>query len=504
MNLKVFVNLLIFTIILMNCEGQSLKEKQAYAATIEEFITGALEELETVPGVGIAVVKDGKTLYQGGFGFADLEKKTKMAANTSFYIASCTKSYTALLATILDEEGVLDLDATLAASMPKIKFDPSIKADQIKLRDFLNHTAGVDHISIAYRLAYTGQHNHKILVDLLKYLEPNEAGYGKWDYTNLGYNIYTIILEEKTGKPWQQWLEEKVFNPAGLDRTTAYMSKAKKNKWPLAKPYIGYSKEDMEAVYLLKKDNTMQSAGGLITTAEDAATWMNIQLQEGKLNGKTIFPAKTIKKTHANPVAASGKRGRFAMESYSRGWSHGDFEGRKITWHSGGFPGYMSVISFMPEENMGVTVFVNEGIKGFYLMHLLTDFAYDALLQPEGWKTSYEEEKDQLVKQGKAVQKRIAEDRAKRAKRTWTLTQPFKNYTGTFTNDLFGTFSIKQKGKEKLEVTMGNMHCIATPFTKKNTIRVELQPGSGEVVKFEFDDGKVASAEIDGIKFLKQ
>ncbi len=478
------------------------QDNMDYQKQLESFIQQTLDEAGTIPGVAVSVVQGDKTLFQGGFGHANLEKSLKMNEESSFYIASVTKSFTGLLAAILDEEGVLDLDATLTELMPNIEFDPSIQADEITMKDFMNHTAGVDHSSIGFRLAYTGDHDHEMLVKLLKHLKPNKAGKGKFSYTNLGYNIYTIILEEKTGKPWQEWLEEKIFQPMKMNKTTAYMSKAKKNRWPLALPYSGLGKEKIQPVYLLKKDNTMQSAGGLITTASDAGRWMKMQLNGGKLEGKQIFSKKLIERTRSEMTAGATKRIELKQESYGLGLSMGDFNGRKIIWHSGGFPGYMSMVSFMPEENIGVTVFVNEAIAGYYLMHLIMGYAYDAYLQPEGWQKKYEDTKNGLISQLGTQLKRINKGIADRAKREWTLTRPFKDYSGTYTNDIVGTIKIKGS-KKQIEVSMGNMHCIATPYTKENTIRVELVPGSGDVIEFVMDNGKAKAVRSSGEIFEK-
>lgn len=482
--------------------GCAQPSQSDYTQQLESFIEQTLDETATVPGAIIAVVKGDETLYAGGFGYADMKKKQKMDANTSFYIASITKSFTGLLATILDEEGVLDLDGTLAEYLPQVEFDASVQADKVTMRELLTHSAGVDHPSIGFRLAYTGDHNHKLLVDLMKYLETNEAGRGTYSYTNLGYNIYTIILEEKTGVPWQEWLERKVFDPMGMDRTTAYMSRAEKKKWPMALPYVGLAKDDIREVYLMKKDNTMQSAGGLITTANDAAKWMKMQLNKGKLNGQQVFPRDLIMRTRTETVKAEDRREAFQQTAYGLGLSIGDFDGRKVIWHSGGFPGYMSTISFMPEKDLGVAIFVNEGMAGFPMMHLLMDYAYDAYLQPDGWEKKYEDMKNSMIAQLKERSKRIKADIENRKDREWNLSHPFKHYSGSYVNEIMGAIRVKGNKKE-IKVRMGNMHCVATPFPEKETIRVELSPFSGQVVEFLMEGDEVKALILDGHKFKK-
>ncbi len=476
--------------------------KKDYVSKVETFYKETLELFDGVPGVGLAIVSNKETLYAGGFGYADLEQKLPFAADTEFYIASCTKSFTGLLAAILDKEGVIKLDAPVTKYLKEIAFDPALEMDKVKIRDLLTHTSGLEHQSIGFRLAYTGQHTHELLMGQLKDLKANESGRGTYQYTNLGYNIYTLISEELTGKPWQKLLEEKVFKPLGMDRTTAYMSRVEKNNWTFAKPYFAMTKAETEEVYLRKRDNTMQSAGGLVITPQDAATWMKMQLNMGKLKGQQVYPKDLIAMTR-NPMAnAERERGGFTTKGYGLGWMTGTARDKELVWHTGGFPGSFSLISFAPEANFGVAVFVNEALAGHRLMYLLANYAYDAYWQPEGWEADYEQQRTDLHEYLKTVAKNIRADLAERAKRTWNLTESFEDYSGIFENEVLGTIEIIGN-EEQIEVKMGNLHCVATPFPKKNTIRVELVPGSGEVIQFIMEDGRIAAFETDGDVFRK-
>lgn len=478
----------LFVLGTLNLTGQP--DAKTYAKHLEKFFQETLDMVGTVPGIGIAVVTNNQTLYQGGFGYADVEKSLPFQANTDFYIASCTKSFTGLLAAILDREDIIKLHAPLTKYLVDISFDPDLKMDQIKVRDLLTHTSGLEHESIGFRLAYTGDHTHELLMDQLKVLRANEAGRGVFEYTNLGYNIYTLIVQEKTGKSWQELLEEKIFTPLGMNRTTAFMSKAEAGNWPIAVPYFALSKEAPEAIYLRKRDNTMQSAGGLIITPADVAKWMKMQLNMGKVDGKQLFPSDLIQLSRSPLVATERERGGFKTNGYGLGWMTGTFQDKNMAWHTGGFPGSFSLISVAPESGIGVAVFVNEALAGHRLMYLLANYAYDAYWQPEGWEKNYEEQRAALLEQIEGFTVRVKEGLDERAKRTWKLSQPFPFYAGTFQNELLGEITIKADDQQ-ISVRMGNLHCIATPFIEEETIRVELIPGSGEVIRFKMQGDKV-------------
>ena len=470
----------------------------------DQFIEQALKDLPTIPGVIMTVVKDGQSIYTKGFGYANRESKLPMQDETSFYIASCTKSFTALLASIYDQRGLIDLDAPLTKYFPNVDFKPELKAGQVKVRDLLTHTSGIENGGISFRVAYSGDHNHEKLMQLMNHCEPNKAGYGNFQYTNTGYNIYALILQEHLGKPWQQCLEEEIFKPLGMSHTTAYISRATTNDWPLARPYIGYSTDDIEAVYLLKKDNTMQSAGGLITTGKDIGKWLQVQLMEGRLNGQQVFPKKLIQQSQNLLATINEPRNDpFEDKGYGMGWMINEYNGEKVVAHFGGFPGYLTHISFMPEQNIGVAVMVNEGIMGYRLMHLLGTYTYDWWLDNDGQTNEkYQESLSEMAKYFENISSRIAQSRAKRAKREWDLKLPFEGYTGVYHNDIYGTVYI-DVSKEALKIRMGNMHCTATPFKSPEAIRVEMVPGSGEVIEFLYEGDAVSGFNYDDSVFTK-
>lgn len=478
------------------------KSTAAFQQDLEALIDFAFSETEAMPGLAISVVKDGKTIVEKGFGQAQVEQKQAMKPNTSFYIASCTKAFTGLLAAILDEEGVISMDATLASFFPKIKFDPDLEADKITVRSLITHTSGLQNSPIGFRVAYSGEHTHEQLIGLLQHSKPNRVGRGNYRYTNVGYNIYTLIVQHVTGKKWQDLLEEKIFAPLGMNRTTAYMSKAEKANWPMALPYIAEGPNQFQSVYLLKKDNTMQSAGGLITTAADLAKWVSVQMNAGKVKGKSVFSEKIMRDAQKSWASCDEQRGDFQAEGYGYRWLVGELAGQKAIWHSGGFPGYLSLMSFLPEQKIGVNVLINEPSAGFRMMYLLAAFSYDWWLQDSEVVSSYQTQIRKIAQQLGERQQKVAKHRKELAARTWQLTKDFAAFSGRFVNEAYGTIEI-DGSQQQLAVKMGNMHCIATPYTKKNTARVELVPGSGEVLVFNIENGEVTSLINDGDVYTK-
>lgn len=494
---------ILFMLSLSLIYAQSKNSAKAFTKAADNFYGSTLEALGTVPGLSIVVVKGNQTVYSKGFGSADLEKNIKATDKTNFYIASCTKAFTGLLAGLYHQEGTIDLDASLSHYFPNTKFSEGINADKIKIRDLITHTSGINNGPISSRLAYTGDHNHQLLMDLVAASELNEAGYGNFSYTNSGYNIYGLIIQEVVGKPWQDCLEERIFQPLKMDRTTAYISKAEKNNWPMAVPYVGWTPDQIESVYLRKKDNTMQSAGGLITTAEDMATWLKVQIQQGKLGKKQIFPLDVITQAQS-PIANGSLRSPvFDGQSYGYGWSIGQYKEQKVLWHGGGFPGALTLMTFLPEAEIGVAVMVNDGLAGNRLNSLFTNFALDWWLEEDGVEEKYQKRATEFVEEVRKVGQRVLQGKAERANREWQLSYGFPHYSGEYHNELYGTIRI-EGSEDQIKVHFGNLYCVGTPYTKPNTVRIELVPGSGEVLEFMLEGEKVTGIRYDGDLFKKE
>ena len=475
-------------------------KEEALAKATEAFITEAMHELSAVPAVGVAIVRPDRTVYVDGLSVGS----QSVDANTNFYIASCTKSYTALLAQHLDAEGIIKMDDPITHYLPEVQFAPELVADKVTIRDLITHTSGMSNDPIVHRLAYTGQHDPETLIDLLTYTEANDVGRGQFQYTNFGYNLYTIISDKVTGKPWQDWLAELIFRPAGMTRTTAYMSRVEQPGWSLAKPYMNLLGEPHREVSLIKTDKSMQSAGGLITTPVDAGKWLQLQLNGGRLNGKQIIPVEHIEASHQKHIKTGGSDyGDFGRAYYGYGWRIGTFHGHPNVNHFGGYPGYLTHFSFDPEAEIGIAILTNEGFWGGNLMNLFAGFIYDWWYgEPEKVEADYQKKLKQVVASAKKTSKRFVADLNKRSKRTWQLEHEFAAYTGTFVNEKYGTIHIAPTA-ESLRVKSGNLECIATPFPETNTMRVEMTPARGTVIRFLLEDGAVVGLISESERFDK-
>lgn len=473
-------------------------EHEDFQKEAEEHFEKTINNLG-IPGFSVVVVQGNKTILNAGYGYADIENSLIANSNTNYYIASATKSFTALMAVMLDEEGILSLDDPLNKYFPDLEIDSTLKLTNIKIRDLLTHTSGLENDPIDWRVAYSGDHDLSTLLGLMSYSKPNEVGNGNYQYTNIGYNIYALILKKITGKSWQNWMQEKIFDPAGMNHTTAFVSRAEKEKWLMARPHIMI--DSIRRITLEKKDNTMHAAGGVLITPADMAKWLKIQVGKGNLDGKQIFPETIMLSTQQELVNIGESERLFQPTGYGFGWLHGDYAENKVIHHFGGFAGFSTHVSFMPEQQIGVSVIVNEALAGNKLMHLIATFIYDYLLEKKEWD-DYNKEINAFMENLNQARKMIGDRLAEGNNRPSTLSLPLPNYSGVYESDEYGVMNV-QETHSGLKISIGNLQCVSTPYKNKESIRVELIPGSGQIVQFFIEQKQISKLKYDGIDFKK-
>ena len=302
--------------------------------------------------------------------------------------------------------------------------------------------------------------------------------------------------------PWQELLQREIFRPAGMTRTTATMSDARRAGWTVAQGYASGLPEGRMRISLMKVDATMQSAGGLVMSANDAVKWLELMANDGKVGGRQVVAAAAVRATRANPVQTGETRADdFGADRYALGWNIGRYGADDIFFHYGGFAGFRAHVSYIPARRIGVAVFVNDSAVGGRLGDALAKAIYARLTGDAGAAQAFDLTVASLVEAAAKGREQVRADREKRAQRPWTLSRPRADYAGTYRSPAFGELVIRNDGEE-LFVELGQMKSRAEPFTQPDTVRVELVPLSGTVVGFEMGaDGKPAAVRYMDARF---
>ena len=468
----------------------------AQRATIDSTLD-RLFGLGLAPGMGIVVVRDTQVVYLKGLGYADAEARRPFTPQTVFYVASTTKSFTGLAAGMLDLQGTFRLDAPLSRYLPEARLKPPRHADSITIRQLLSHSHGIAGGPVEMRLAYTGEYQGNAqLVSLLA--EHNALPDQSYRYSNLGYNVAALAMEKVTGESWKETLQRLLFTPLGMKSTSAFVSRFPAER--LAMPY-GSTPAGFARLRYGKTDANMQSAGGLVTTLEDYARWLEVHLNDGRLDGRQVLPAAAVREAHRPQARYDRPGGGVPMVGYGLGWNIGMVNGQDTLFiHGGGFAGFSTSMSFLPAHRVGIVVMANNGDLGSALTGLAAQAVYG--IMTGGAPISA----DSLAAlRGIVARERenIRTDRARRAARPQTMPLPFATYAGRYENPLMGTLVLTLNQEGKLEANAGVAWSAVEVYDgTKHQLRVELF-GSGSVLTMNVEGDSVVSATLNGQTFRK-
>ena len=480
----------------------SAQDRAAFGAAVDAFASRAMQRVEAAPGLAIAVVDKDGLVHAAGFGVADVATGAAVTTDTRFYIASATKSFTALSLAAMARRGEVNLDAPLADWAPPSGVPADIAA-RITLTDLLSHRSGVNNDPIAFRVAYSGDWTPEVLWRLTAETRPRDTPYGQFVYANAGYNLATVLAERRWGG-WREMVEDEVLTPLGMRATTARIDEARASGAVIAAGHFGRIPGRPERSPLQKTDATMQSAGGLISTASDMALWLEAQINDGRVGGRQVFPAGLVASTHASRAAQEATFGPYVRTGYGLGWQVGRYGDDMLIHHFGNFSGSRAHVSFMPERRLGVAVMVNEDAFVGDLADVVANYAYDWFAGRPDIDTVYDAKLDALIAERDRRRTGIASAVEARSRRPRTLSLANAAYVGDYVSPAYGTLTIRESG-DRLSVAIGVQQALADYLTEPEGLRVELTPFRGESLVFKLnEDGRPVSLTYQDAVFVRR
>ncbi len=473
----------------------------ADAAAIDSFVRAAMEELEVVPGLALAVVEDGRIVHEAGFGHRDREAGLPVTPRTVFYTASLAKAFTGATAAVLAAEGVLDLDAPLVRFFPELTTEPPVDADGTTLRDLLRHGKSFSNGAVNFVTTFVGPYDRSELVRVLnEHSDPSEG----FAYSNEAYALAGYAIEAATGRDWRDVMHERVFGPLGMERSTARLSAIDSSD--VARPYLA-RENGIQRIEFAKSDRTITGAGGIFSTAHDLARFVIAQLGDGRVDGRPALPAAAVREMQAPQIELERDFFEFERYAYGLGLYLARWEGEKLVHHFGGFPGFRSHLSFMPEHDIGVVVLQNEGVDGNRFADVVATYVYDRLLdRPDADARG--------IRRMRELRDAIEERRDQRREtrvglERWTATPgmttlPLEAYAGEYVNERLGTMRITA-GTDRLHVEWGDIDAPVLP-TDTERFLVPWVPGfpPWEFTFEKTENGAVQQLQWDFRTFVRR
>ena len=332
--------------------------------SLDAYVERAMRDWQ-VPGISICIVKDGQVILRG-YGVKDMGKNDKVDENTLFMIGSNTKAMTATALALLQEQKKLSLDDKVVKWLPDFKLKDPWVTKELNIRDLLCHRIGMETFQGDF-IYWTSSLSDKQVVEKFGKLTPVYSFRSKWGYTNAAFVAGGQVITAVSGKTWGEFLTENIFKPLGMDRTIA-LSKDLVNATNKATAHTFNHDKQLVAIPFCDIDN-LAPAGSVSSSASDMSKWVTMLLNNGRLADKTIIPSNAINQTRI-PHSILGNGGhiynKINFSLYGLGWGLEDYNDKRMISHTGGVNGFVTSVTLIPEEKLGVVVLTNTDQNALY------------------------------------------------------------------------------------------------------------------------------------------
>jgi beta-lactamase class C len=330
------------------------------AAYLDDFALNFEEGLNDnqIPGGAVVIVKEGRVVFQQGFGVREMGKPGEVDEHTVFRLGSLSKGFASVLAGVMAEEGVVGWDHPVSRYLLDFRLNDPEQTNRIQIRHLLSHTSGLP------RHAYTNLVEDGLSMDRIipRFEQVPLIGRegNQHAYQNAAYSVIENILEFQTGSDFNTLLHEKLFNPLEMDHSSSNHDSIL-NSENRASPHLYHSRtRGRVPVPITPKYYNAVSSGGINASASDMGKWLLL------LTGHypDVISEETLAEIY-EPIATIRNR-RFSRHwqgvhesHYGMGWRVLDNHGQKIVYHGGYVNGYRSEIAFSPEDGTGICILIN-------------------------------------------------------------------------------------------------------------------------------------------------
>jgi len=427
-----------------------------------------------VPGIAVAIVKDGRVVLAQGFGVRELGKSAAVDAHTLFAIASNTKAFTAAALQQLDEAGKLKMDDRVIDHLPWFRMSDPYVTHEMRIRDLLAHRSG---LSLgAGDLLYwpPTSYTTKEVVQRLAHVPLANGFRSGYAYDNILFAVATLVIEQASGQSYADYVRDHLFAPVGMGESLIDKTYLK----PGMDVATGHAKADFKDLQPVPPMAWLNDpgAGGIYASVHDMAKWMNVQLAGGALPGvgddgqpRRLFSEDSQQQMWSmlTPIAIpkppvpelAPVTPRFF--GYGESWFLSDYRGQRLAWHTGGWPGMVSRVTLVPDQHLGVVVLTNAESGAAF--NAVTYRVLDAYLNPDhatDWVAVYAKA---VAKAAAHADDSYARHEAARDK-AGKPSLPLAKYAGTYRDPWYGDVIVSQE-HGKLRLRFGKTAQLAGTLT---------------------------------------
>ena len=328
---------------------------------IETWVESQIE-YNNLPGLSVGIVYDQELIWQKGFGYANVEKKTPMTPQTIFRIASVTKLFTCTAIMQLRDQGKLQLDDPIEKYLPWFKIKNRFPdAPIITIRHLMTHTSGLPREAA---FPYWTDHKFPTLEQIMATLPGQETTYPsetKLKYSNLGMALLGQVVVAASGESYETYIHNHILKPLEMNNTSVYLTNEQKKQ--IATGYGRRLPDGIRRAMEISDYKGISPAASISSNVEDLAKFASLQFRDRKPGGKQILKGSTLREMH---------RVHWLQPSWKSGWGLGFSVWRRndktFVGHSGWVAGYRIRLLLCPQDKIGVIVMSNaeDGSPSFF------------------------------------------------------------------------------------------------------------------------------------------
>jgi CubicO group peptidase (beta-lactamase class C family) len=414
---------------------------QGPPADLDPWVARAMTAFE-VPGVAVAVVKDGAVVHSRGYGVRRLGDPAPVDERTLFGIASNTKAFTAAALGILVDEKKLAWDDPVIKHLPAFHMSDPYASRELTVRDTLSHRSGLG-LGAGDLLFWPDTDvSRDEVVAATRFIRPASSFRSRYAYNNLMFVVAGQVLTAVAGRPWDDLIRERIFVP--LEMTSSRISSVGLGPGDnVASPHSrGWRLRGTLQPIPPTRDDTWAAAAGIKSNLQDLVKWVRVQLGRGKIDdtrrlfseavSNEMWQVQTPSRVSDPPAPLARTKPNFA--GYGLGWGLRDYQGRKIVSHSGGLTGMVTLVLLVPSEQLGIVVLTNQEEGGAF--NAIAYHVLDAYLGAPytDWIAAHRQARDDELRRADDEERKQAEARARDSRPSLALA----SYAGEYRDGWYG------------------------------------------------------------------
>lgn len=439
-------HLILAGLVAMAAAGTAAPSKEQVEAAARDLLENARKELQAtgIPGMAITVVYGDEVILAEGLGVREVGKDSAVDADTRFQLASLSKPIASTVVAALVGKSLVEWDSRISDLDPKFEMFTPWVTRELTIRDLFSHRSGLpDHAGdLLEDLGYSREE----ILHRLRFQPPSSSFRSGYAYTNFGLTEGAVAAATPTGKDWETLSEDVLYKPLGMTSTSSRFSDFANSP----NHAVGHQQVDGKWVHRRQRQPDAQSpAGGVSSTANDLAKWIQLQINGGRFKGEQIVEEAALTETH-RPVIFTQMRHDGLPAFYGLGWEVlYDNAGRLRLSHSGAFDmGAATFVGIIPSEKLGVAILTNASPIG--VPEALGQTFFDQVLEGKPTRDWFETFKNAFAQMAAAERSSLPAGPPANP----TPPAPLEKYLGRYENDFIGPIEIRKDG-DGLAIAMG-------------------------------------------------